>query len=175
MGWTEKDVRSYQKRHGQGGAQKTRQQRQDDRSVEKAVSGFRNTIAAAYEAQYGANHNHGEESFITAWSRYAANIPFPFQRQVMFHPGRNWKFDFYDESVKIAVEVDGRLHQEIEIGGGTRIANKEQAAKDREKRNAAVCDGIWVLVYSAEEVEFQPKMVITQVLEVWQQRKLSKG
>lgn len=130
------------------------------------------TPAQIAYAKVCRENNHGEAAFIRAWEQNAG-IDFPFERQVMFHPGRNWKFDFYDEATLTAVEVDGGLHQEINVEGN-RFANKTQAAQDREKRNAAVQDGIACLVYSPDEIESDPRSVISQVLLVLEKRRRDK-
>jgi len=104
--------------------------------------------------------NHGEGTFITRWLQFAANIPFPFQRQTMFHPGRNWRFDFSDPITQTAVEISGGAH----------IAGMERLAQDFEKSNAAVEDGIAILHYTPDDVEHSPARVIGQVLRVLEKR-----
>lgn len=114
----------------------------------------------AYMAAVRQN-NHGEATFLTRWLQHAANIPFPFQRQSMFHPGRNWRFDFFDPLTLTAVEVSGGAH----------IAGLERLAADFEKINAAMEDGIAVLHYTPDQVEYQPERVIGQVLRVLEKRR----
>ncbi len=71
--------------------------------------------------------------FGLAWAAYApADAPQPV-REYRFHPERRWRFDFAWPSYRMAVEVDGG--QWMARGG------RHNRDADREKLNAAACDG----------------------------------
>lgn len=170
MGWSEKRLREYQK-NNQSGASAARQ-RAAQQKTEESPS-FRNTIAAAYEKEYGVPHNNGEESFVTAWKQHT-KIPFPFQRGVAVRQNRKMNFDFAIPDLLLAVEIDGDIHSIIR-SEGTIWMNAKQAEADREKWRFANIDGWTLLNYTDREIYNNPTKVIKEVLEAIEKRREAAG
>jgi len=141
-----------------------------NRNRNRYREGNQRTPAQIAYSQACRRNNHGEASFETRWNQYCPKAPFPFERQVEFRPNRRWSFDFYDEETRTAIEIDGDIHSEIDVNG-QKIVNRNKQAADREKRNAAIEEGIAVLVYTPDYVEYQPERVIKQILLVLERRR----
>ena len=72
----------------------------------------------------------------------------PHEREFVFHPTRQWRFDFAFPSVKLAVEVEGLLW-----GGKTsRHQHAKGYTKDLEKYNEATILGWRILRVSPSQV-----------------------
>lgn len=73
------------------------------------------------------------------WQMRAAGLP-PFEREVSFHRGRRWRFDFAYRPAMLAVEVQGG------IWSGGRHTSGAGYERDCEKLNQAAIDG-WRVLY----------------------------
>lgn len=85
---------------------------------------------------------------------------FKFRRQ---HPFSNYILDFYCHSLKVAIEVDGSIH-EVE-------AVKEN---DKERQAQLEAQGLTVLRFSNDAVRLTPEQV-TQEIEACLKEKIGTG
>lgn len=70
------------------------------------------------------------------------------QAEFQFHPSRKWRFDFYNVALKICIEIDGGIWQEISgHNSGKGILNS------MEKQNEAVCMG-WRPIHLTPQQRF---------------------
>lgn len=76
-----------------------------------------------------------EETFALTWRVLGGPA---FEREFVFHPTRKWRFDFAWPAVKIAVEIDGGVHDGANRGYHNRKGGFE---KDAEKLNEAALLG----------------------------------
>ena len=83
-----------------------------------------------------------------------------FQREVVFHPTRKWRLDFYHPLAKLAVEVEGGIW--VKGGHSTGVG----ITRDTEKGNEALLMGIRVLRVTGDQIR------TGQALE-WIQRALA--
>ncbi len=84
----------------------------------------------------------------TLWALLRRNeLGWHFRRQ---HPVGPYILDFYCAAAKLAVEVDGPVHQ-------------EQIDRDRRRTAWLEQEGIRVIRFSAEEVEAQPAAVLAAI------------
>jgi hypothetical protein len=83
-----------------------------------------------------------------------------------FAKPRKWRFDWADEHLKIAVEVDGG---QWVLGGG-----RHNRDADREKMNEAAARGWAVFRFSTQQLETDPKACVDVVIKCIE-RKLSEG
>lgn len=70
-----------------------------------------------------------------------------WEAEAMFHPTRNWRFDFANEAGLVAIEVDGGAYTR---GRHTRGAG---FVEDQAKRNAAVMLG-WAVLHCTPQTFF---------------------
>ena len=75
---------------------------------------------------------------------------FKFRRQ---HPLYNYVVDFYCHSLRLAIEIDGGIHED-----------EEQKSKDLEKANEILNLGIYLIRFSNEQVMFDSDEVMNQIL-----------
>lgn len=88
----------------------------------------------------------GEAALAAALRLHGADLPAPV-RELVFYPGRRWRFDFAWEAQRVAVEVDGGAWAP---GGGRHATDA-----DRDKLNHAAL--AWrVLRFSPQQVERDP-------------------
>jgi hypothetical protein len=73
------------------------------------------------------------------------NIPIP-EKEVVFFPGRRWRFDFAWREHKVAVEINGGIYTN---GAHTRGAHYES---DMEKLNHAMLEGWKVLQFTPKQL-----------------------
>ena len=84
----------------------------------------------------------------TLWALLRRNeLGWHFRRQ---HPVGPYILDFYCAAVKLAVEVDGPVHQ-------------EQTDRDRRRTAWLEREGIRVIRFSIEEVEARPAAVLAAI------------
>ena len=74
-----------------------------------------------------------------AWQMQAAGLP-AFERELTFHRGRRWRFDFTYRPAMLAVEVQGGIYS------GGRHTTGAGYERDAEKLNQAAIDG-WRVLY----------------------------
>ena len=91
----------------------------------------------------------------------AVKLP-PPEREYRFHPTRRWRLDFAWPDRKIAVEVEGVVHD----GKGRHQTAKGYAA-DCEKYNSALLDGWKVL-------RFTPNVIKSGSAVAWIERAFSE-
>ena len=89
-----------------------------------------------------ANKDKHERAFRFACT--IAGLPQP-SKEISFHPGRKWRFDFAWVDKKLAVEINGG-------GGRGRHNSVIGATKDAEKMNAAIVLGWRVLVFTVVSI-----------------------
>jgi very-short-patch-repair endonuclease len=100
-----------------------------------------------------------EEAFAIAWR--VLNGP-PFEREYKFAlPPRQWRFDFAWPEAKIAVEIDGGVHEGPARGRHMRQAGYE---KDAEKMANAALMGFRVIRLTPSMI--QPALLNRLILEV---------
>jgi len=87
-----------------------------------------------------------EEDF--AFQLKAVGLPDPV-REYKFHPDRKWRLDFYWDT-GWAVEINGGGWIQ---GGGRHNRNAGTMAKEYEKLNSCLENGIRVLQYTGEQVK----------------------
>ena len=98
------------------------------------------------------DNSHLEQKFLAGWKKYTT-IPITLQR--VFHPRRQWKFDFSFDDVLLAIEIQG-------YGAGH--ASYTGMKSDYEKHNSAIELG-WVLLYFMNH-DLQPLAIESTVNRV---------
>lgn len=86
-----------------------------------------------------------ERAFLTYWHQLGGP---ELAREWLFHPTRNWRFDFAAPDVKIAIEIDGGVRKR----GGGRHNRPDGFENDLEKVNAAI-------ILDWRVFRFTPKML----------------
>jgi len=99
-----------------------------------------------------------EEAFAIAWR--VLNGP-PFEREFKFHPTRAWRLDFAWPAAKMAVEIDGGVHEGPGRGRHMRQGGYE---KDAEKMANAALMGWRVIRLTPSMI--QPSLITRIILEV---------
>ena len=105
--------------------------------------------------------NDNELTFLHWWKQFAPDLPIPLygENQYHFHPTRGWRFDFYWPEFKIAVEIEGRGHEQSGRYGG-----------DVTKYNAAAAAGICLMRCTSQMLSDDPIGFIQQVREAMKGR-----
>lgn len=107
-----------------------------------------------------------ERAFLTQWKRLAERYPEP-QSEVLFHPPRKWRLDYYWPArgeggwpeTAVAVELEGGTYSRGRHVRGKGFRN------DCEKYNAALMDGIRVLRFTADMLDEDPVGCIQLIKE----------
>lgn len=99
-----------------------------------------------------------EERFAIAWRVLGGPV---FEREYRFCE-RMWRFDFAWPAVKIAVEIEGGVHDGARRGRHMRMGGFE---KDCEKYNFAALDGKWRIIRLTQNM-VQPLLLGKIALEI---------
>lgn len=89
----------------------------------------------------------GEAALAAALRLHGADLPPPV-RELVFYPGRRWRFDFCWPDALVACEVDGG---QFAHGGGRHATDA-----DRDKLNHAAALGYRVLRFSPQQIAADP-------------------
>lgn len=89
----------------------------------------------------------GEAAMAAALRLHGADLPPPV-RELVFYPGRRWRFDFSWPDALVACEVDGG---QFAHGGGRHATDA-----DRDKLNHAASVGWVVLRFSPQQIARDP-------------------
>lgn len=99
-----------------------------------------------------------EERFFLAWKVLGGPLP---EREYQFSPPRKWRFDFAWAIEKIAIEIEGGVHEGAHRG---RHMRQEGFAADCEKYNAAALLGWRILRLTPDMI--QPTLLNRIILEL---------
>lgn len=98
-----------------------------------------------------------QETFRGLWLQCGGSAEF-WQAEVMFDPDRRWRFDFANDDLKIAVEINGGQHgggREVPKGYQRKTAHNspEGLQRDAEKGNSAQYLGWNVIVFTTSMLD----------------------
>jgi very-short-patch-repair endonuclease len=99
-----------------------------------------------------------EEAFAIAWR--ALDGP-PFEREYKFHNSRGWRLDFAWPAAKIAVEIEGGIHE-----GAGRGRHMRQAGFEADALKYAECALLGYRVVRLTPALIQPALLTRLILEV---------
>jgi len=108
-----------------------------------------------------------EAIFLKIWCE-VTRLP-PPEREVKFHPTRQWRFDFVWHQQRVAVEIHGGTF----MAGRTGHTSGVGVQRDCEKSNAAVLLGWRVLHFTTQDLRQKPVQCCEQVISLlnWQLKK----
>lgn len=108
----------------------------------------------------------GKQALQVAW-KVLTRDPWPFVPEFVFAKPRRWRFDWADETTKVAIEVEGVTFFGPAIG-------RHQSAKgiegDMQKYNRAIELGWVVMRYSQRMIQNEPFGIVEQIQAVLKQR-----
>lgn len=104
-----------------------------------------------------------EERFRITWEAIGGC---PLEREVVFHPTRQWRLDFAEPTARIAFEIDGGT-----ANGKGRHSRGEGYRKDCEKINAAQVEGWTVLRLTGEMIQPAYLEELAEAFGLWSEEK----
>lgn len=108
-----------------------------------------------------------ERAFLTRWQQLAPDAPAPTP-QVLFHPTREWPFDYAFIDKLVAVE----------LSGGSFVGGKHNRAagmrNDYEKNNAALALGWRIFYATTDMISDDPEPLISAIMTLLSQPVLSQ-
>ena len=102
-----------------------------------------------------------KDTLRTAWNIITSGAEWPFLPEVAVIPGRRFRVDWYSETLKLAIEVEGMVYGGR--GGHQTVSGYESNC---EKYNLLTVLGVRLLRYTPKQIQSDPHAVISQILEV---------